>query len=138
MSTLMWQFNTRAFRVEWRIEDDVLDTSYMDAETRAECLEKVASGEWQCFTSEIRVIHRASGRVLGESYLGNSIYAIPSEFRDHFGMRKKNHGSYFSDMVREAVAEARQEYNRLREQMLATQLHACTGSARTKTQEVVS
>lgn len=138
MSTLMWQFNTRAFRVEWRIEEDVLDTSHMDPELAAKCRKNVASGKWQCFTSEIRVIHRASGRVLGESYLGNSLYAKPATFRDHFGMRQKNHGSYFSDMVREAVADARKEYNRLREEMLTTQLHACSGVARSQQAEVAS
>lgn len=49
-------------------------------------------------------------------YLGNSIYEKPAEFRDHFGMNANGHGSYFSDMVREAVAEARKNLPALKAQ----------------------
>jgi len=106
----MWKFNTAHFTVEWLIERDVLNTDYMDPCLANECRVKVRSGEWKCFTSTIRVVHRATKRVLSESYLSNSIYAEPSEFRDHFGMNGKGYGSYFSDMVREAVADARKSF----------------------------
>lgn len=82
----MWTFKTRNFKIEWRIERDMFDGAYMDAELAAE-------------------------------YLGNSVYANPAEFRDHFGMRKNNHGSYFSDMVREAVRNARMEFERTRDRV---------------------
>lgn len=55
----------------------------------------------------LSVTHRATKIKLGEAVLGGSIYEKPAEFRDHFGMNGKGHGSYFSQMVREAIAEAR-------------------------------
>lgn len=111
----MWTFKTRNFKVEWRIERDAFDGSYMDAELAAECKQKIRSVEWACFTSEICVTF--NGRELAVEYLGNSVYANPAEFRDHFGMRKNNHGSYFSDMVREAVRKARMEFERTRDRL---------------------
>ena len=106
----MWSFKTAHFTVEWLIERDVLNTDYMDSDLADECRANVRSGEWKCFSSTIQVVHRATKRVLSESYLGNSIYADPREFRDHFGMNGKGYGSYFSDMVREAVADARKVF----------------------------
>lgn len=106
----MWSFKTAHFRVEWLVERDALNTDYMDPDLANECRTKVRSGEWKCFTSTIRVVHLATKNVLSESYLGNSIYADPSEFRDHFGMNGKGYGSYFSDMVREAIADARKAF----------------------------
>jgi len=106
----MWSFKTAHFTVEWLVERDVLNTDYMDPDLANECRAKVRSGEWTCFLSTIRVVHRATRRVLSEAYLGNSIYAIPAEFRDHFGMNGKGYGSYFSDMVREAIADARKAF----------------------------
>ena len=116
MAKVMWRFKTKHFTVEWLIEKDPLDTSYMDRSLAQECREKVRSGEWKCFSSEIRVILNHSKLALGEAFLGNSIYAKPAEFRDHFGMNRKGHGSYFSQMVREAVSEARVRFARLQQE----------------------
>ena len=103
MSEVIWQFKTRNFTVQWLIfpcED--LDLSWCETgETR----ENLESGLWTAFDSEIRVLFR--GVEIGSDYLGQSIYENPSDFRDHIGMNAKGHGSYFSDMVREAIAEAR-------------------------------
>ncbi len=110
MAKKMWQFNTAHFTVEWLIEQDVLSTDGMDHDLARECRAKVRSGEWKCFTSTIQVVHRATKSVLSEVYLGNSIYADPREFRDHFGMNGKGYGSYFSDMVRESIADARKAF----------------------------
>lgn len=107
MSKLMWQFKTKNFTVQWRIQKEPLDISMMDHALAAECREKVASGEWQSFSSEIRVIHTKTKMELGCAYLGGSIYEDPSDFRDHVGINERGYGSYFSQMVREAIAEAR-------------------------------
>ena len=115
MRTLMWSFRTRHFTVNWFIQDDVLDTSFMEKSLAARCRRNVDSGKWQCFMSEIQVVHNGTGICLGEANLGNSIYKNPAEFRDHFGMNAKGHGSYFSDMVREAIAEARERFPMLRD-----------------------
>jgi hypothetical protein len=102
----IWQFKTRRFRVvlawEW---EDYPDISWDDTgEVRA----KLESGEWGNYAFSVKVY--CDGREIAADYLGNSIYADPKEFRDHFG-RKKNgvsqYGSYFSDMVFEAISEAR-------------------------------
>jgi hypothetical protein len=107
----MWTFETRSFRVVWTITPCYdLDLSWDET---GETAEKITSGEWDAFDSAIKVYHRPTGLELGAAYLGQSIYANPAEFRDHIGIKAKsrqdggNYGSYFSDMVRGAVAEAR-------------------------------
>jgi hypothetical protein len=108
MQTVMWTFRTKRFKVEWSIEPDYdCDLSWDETgETR----EKLNSGEYECFTSKMAVY--LDGREIAADYLGGSIYANPSEFRDHIGMKARGHGSYFSDMVREAITEARREIKR--------------------------
>lgn len=102
-SETMWTFKTKRFTVKWEITpDDDCDTSFDDT---GETADKIASGEWQCFVSRVSV--ELDGRVIGEDWLSGSIYANPADFRDHIGMNARGHGSYFSDMVREAVREAR-------------------------------
>ena len=115
----MWSFKTRHFTVEWLIETERADYAYMEPETAAECRAKIRTGEWVCFTSIIRVVHRATKKVLSETSLGNSIYADPREFRDHFGMNGKGYGSYFSDMVREAVRAARVAFPKFQQSVQA-------------------
>jgi hypothetical protein len=100
----LWKFETANFRVEWAItEEPDPDFSFDDS---GETADKVASGEWTCFLSRMRVVHVPTGATLGEDFLGNSIYANPAEFRDHIGAQGK-YGSYFRDMVRSSVAESR-------------------------------
>lgn len=105
----IWQFNTKRFSIDlaWDYENDV-DISWDDT---GETAEKLQSGEWTCALFRVRV--RCDGRTVGEDYLGNSIYANVSEFRDHIGLAAKaradghNYGSYFTDMVHSAIGEAR-------------------------------
>ena len=108
----MWEFKTKRFSVIWSIEPDSdCDLSFDET---GEVAEKIASGELECFTSTMEVIHRDSGAVLSTEYLGGSIYADPADFRDHIGVKVKsrqdgrNYGSYFSDMVRGAIGAARE------------------------------
>ena len=110
MTKKMWQFKTRNFTVRWLIEPDVLSTQGMEARCAAECKKNVRSRKWKCFQSEIQVVCNVTGITLGEAYLGGSIYANPAEFRDHFGMTKGGYGSYFADMVKEAIAQARERF----------------------------
>ena len=110
MRKLMWKFATKNFTVSWIIEDDDLNTDFMEKALAAKCQRKVADGSWECFQSEVQVKHNATGLVLGAAYLGNSIYPNPATFRDHFNMTRKGHGSYFADMVSEAISEARTRF----------------------------
>lgn len=110
MTKKMWQFKTRNFTVCWLIEPDVLSTQWMDAQLAAECKKNVRSRKWKCFQSEIQVVCNVTGIILGQAYLGGSIYGNPADFRDHFGMTAGGHGSYFADMVKEAVAQARERF----------------------------
>lgn len=122
MRNLMWTFRTRHFTVKWFIEDDILDTMGMEPALAAKCRRNVASGKWQCFSSEIQVTHNGTGVCLGEAFLGGSIYEDPAAFRDHFGMNKKGHGSYFSQMVREALAMARERFPELKQSVMSANL----------------
>lgn len=94
--TILWHFDTAQFRVELaRRLEAWPDLSWDDTgETRA----KFESGEWGCYAFRVRVL--CLGHEIAAEYLGNSIYADPAEFRGHFG-------SYFYDMVKSAIAEAR-------------------------------
>lgn len=102
----VWAFETANFRVEcYFAPDDDVDTSFDET---GETQENLASGLWQAFRSEVRVIHKETGLKLGEDHLGGSIYEKPLDFiKEHYGCRPKGFGSYFPDMVREAIAEAR-------------------------------
>ena len=120
----MWSFKRANFTITWYIEEDDLDTSYMDRDLARKCREKVSSGESQCFSSIFEVKHNATGLVLAESYLGNSIYEDPKDFRNHFGMNAKGHGSYFSDYIREAIRDARERFPVLQAQIARPKLRS--------------
>ena len=108
MAKKMWQFKTRNLTVRWLTESSTLDTTGLDAETTTEWRKNIRTGKWKCFNSDIQVVCNHTGVLLGESSLGNSIYANPADFRDHFGITAKGYGSYFKQMVKEAVAQARE------------------------------
>lgn len=112
----MRTFNTKHFTViADAIEEDSPDFSFDET---GETQDKVNSGEWLCFTARVRVL--LHGREVGADYLGNCIYASFDKFMDHKECGKQNRewatqgkegrcGSYFSDMIHEAIAEARKE-----------------------------
>ena len=103
----LWTFETANLIVKWDVAPDLdVDTSFDET---GEVDEKLSSGEWVAFESHVYVVHKETGTVLCEDYLGGSIYEDPKTFRDHFGMNANGHGSYFSDMVRTACAEARKQ-----------------------------
>jgi hypothetical protein len=104
----MWTFHTPNFSVSWQITpDDDCDLSWDET---GETTEKVNDGTYQCFLSRIVVYFK--GLDVGNSYLGGSIYENPAEFRDHIGTKGK-YGSYFRDMVREAITEARRTVGKM-------------------------
>lgn len=97
------RFNRKRFSVALQVTNEPYpDLSFDETgETQA----KVASGEWGVYL--FRVAVHCDGRLVGVDYIGNNIYADPSDFaKEHIGSRGAS-GSYFSDMVHEAVAEAR-------------------------------
>ena len=112
MRETMWTFETKNLRIVWEIEpDNDLDLSFDDT---GEVAEKLDSGEYVAFISRVYVQDKRTDSVLGEDHLGGSIYANPAGFRDHIGMNARGHGSYFSDMVRAACAEARKTLKAMR------------------------
>lgn len=118
MTETLWGFNTRNFRVTLECEPERdPDLSWADADT----LSKLESGKWGNYSFRVAV-YDAHGVVIGETWLGNSIYADPAEFRDHRACGRANRqyaaegkpgrcGSYFVDMVHEAIGEARRTWN---------------------------
>jgi hypothetical protein len=100
----MWEFKTARFNIKWEISPCYdLDLSWDDT---GETQDNINSGLWVAFDSQ--VIVECDGREIGADYLGQSIYDNPANFRDHIGMNGKGYGSYFSDMVSEAIKQARQ------------------------------
>ena len=107
-------FKTQNFTV---IADAVKETSPdFSWDETGEILTKVDNGEYLCFTARVRVL--LHDREVGTDYLGNCIYASLDAFMDHRACGKQNReyaaqgkegrcGSYFSDMIHSAIAEAR-------------------------------
>jgi hypothetical protein len=108
------KFKTKNFTViADALEDNCPDFSFDDTD---ETRRQVEDGTLTCFTARVRVL--LHGREIGTDYLGNCIYRSIAEFMDHRACGKQNRdwaeqgqnarcGSYFSDMIHAAIAEAR-------------------------------
>ncbi len=103
------RFKTRNFSVHVNaVEDSDIDLSWDDDGTVMAGLE---SGRFQAFGVVVTVYCR--GAEVGTDSLWNCIYESPRAFMDHVGIKPKgradgrNYGSYFSDMVRTAIGQAR-------------------------------
>lgn len=106
----MWEFETPTLLVVAEITpDDDADLSWADEET----LEGLREGTLFVFGTRVRVFK--CGVCLGEDSLWGSVYKRPSDFfKEHYGARSGGWGSYFPDMVRSAVKEARAKLEELR------------------------
>lgn len=120
----IWQFKTKNFIVRMTCDYQQESEDFSFDET-GETQEKVNSGEWAVYVFHAEVIERATGNTIGENYLGGSIYADPEDFRDHAGLGIKSrehgtrYGSYFVDMIRESINEARATYAEQRPRLRA-------------------
>lgn len=103
----VWKFQTQNFRIEYNVSpEDDLDLSWdVDGSVR----KGIEDGKYVAFIAEVRVVHKPTGAELGSDYLGGCIYENAQQFRDHIGLRGKS-GSYFLDMVRTAIHEARDTF----------------------------
>lgn len=73
------------------------DLSWADQDT----LDLINSGAWGCFLFRVQVCYR--GQEKGVDFLGGSVYADPADF----ATEHRKGRAYFPDMVRAAIAEAR-------------------------------
>lgn len=108
-------FKTRNFKVIVdAIEEDDLDLSFDEDDSVRKGLE---SGKFVAFVARVRVL--LHGSEVGTDYLGGCIYESLDAFQDHRVVGKQNadyeargesgrSGSYFHDMIRTAIAEARE------------------------------
>jgi hypothetical protein len=111
----MWQKTIGRFTVKGEIApDDDMDLSWDDSgETR----EGLNDGRLIAFRTRVSVY--LGGQRIGEDHLGGSVYANPSDFfSEHLDCAMENErlraagsaarcGAYLPDMVRGAVADAR-------------------------------
>lgn len=113
MSETLWTFRTKNFRVVLTAEPEHdLDLSWCEA---GETADKIESGEWVAFCAKVAVY--LNGAEIASDYLGQCIYADPSDFatghRDPDPMNRncslndRNIGHYFPGMVAQAIEEAR-------------------------------
>jgi hypothetical protein len=118
----MREFNTKNFKVVCdAIEEEDLDLSFDGDGSTREALE---SGELIAFVARVRVFFQ--GHEVGSDYLGNCIYKSLESFMNHRECGAQNAkyarfekcqkltpgslgrcGSYFHDMIREAIGKAR-------------------------------
>ena len=104
---IIHKFNTKSFSLTVEtMEERFPDLSFDDS---GEISAQIESGDLEIFTVRARL--RCNGMLVGEDYLSNCIYSNPRDFRDHFGIRRNCQGSYFSDMIRECVAQGRSSLN---------------------------
>lgn len=103
MYETIYTFRTKRFTVSVLAEPDYLDLDLSWDDT-GEIREKIEDGELTPYT--VKAMVELDGREIAADYLGQCIYDDIRDFRDHVGARGK-HGSYFTDMVSEAVAQAR-------------------------------
>ena len=101
------------------LEDFDLDLSFDET---GEVLEKLESGDLMAFTARARCYYQ--GAELASDYLGGCIYSELEDFADHRACGKQNReyaakgesgrcGSYFTDMVKTVISEARKEVKRI-------------------------
>jgi hypothetical protein len=97
------EFNTKNYTVRVAaLEEFDLDLSWDEDGTTAKGIE---DGTYIAFCAHATVVHRATGAILANDYLGNCVY---NNLRDF----EKNSG-YFQDMVHTVVKEARTNYHKL-------------------------
>lgn len=82
------EFETEQFKVviEALIEDD-LDLSWDDS---GEIVNKLESGDLIAFCAHSYVLHKPTGAILGEDYLGDCIYKSLRDFADHRECARQN------------------------------------------------
>lgn len=100
----MWTFKIGRFTLHADITpSDQLDLSWDDT---GEVREKLDSGEFYAFDTKVSVWQ--NGVEIASDWLCQSIYADAADFfTEHYGCKPLGYGSYFPDMVRQAISEAR-------------------------------
>jgi len=100
----MYTFKTRRFIVRATIEpDNDVDLSWDDT---GEIAKGLNSGLYAAFNTTVTVETR-NGQELGRDTICGSVYENPADFfSEHRGSRGK-WGSYFADLVRGAISQAR-------------------------------
>lgn len=108
------EFKTKHFTVRIEaLEETDLDLSFDES---GEIAEQIESGDLIVFCAHAVVYY--NGRKVGEDYLGQCIYKNLDDFADHRACGRQNRkwakqgkegrcGSYFTDMIHEAIREAR-------------------------------
>ncbi len=79
--------------------DDLHDWSVDD---REKTLSNIDNGVWIWFCARVDVVHKGTGAVLGEAFLGGCCYDSLEDFARNSG--------YLRDMVSEAITEARHHH----------------------------
>ncbi len=115
--TPIWTFRTKQFTVLFSVAPEDMDPA--DSFEFPEDIEAVRNGDVDWFVARVQVLR--NGHEIGSDYLGGCAYESPQQFaQEHIKgaayareMRAKGFicGSYFPDMVRQAVADARRTLN---------------------------
>ncbi len=125
-SSPVWSFKTDRFTVELFVTEEV-GYRYDGDDPEGEVQDKLDSGEYVAFDSEVRV--SLDGKEIAADYLGGSVYAldeVPDFWEAHRSPDFMNRncslrraiqpgstiGHYFPDMVATAIGEARDAMRR--------------------------
>lgn len=101
------QYKTENFLVTVKAVDDngFYFDDYWDEDLVEEIQEKIDTGDLMVFGVVAKVYYLPTGTKLGEDSIWGCIYSSPDDFQDHKGSGKN--GSYFADIVRAAIRQAR-------------------------------
>ena len=97
-----WEFNTARFRIALEIEPEDMDPA--DSFEFQEDIEAVRNGQVEWFPARVSV-YLDDTRIAWDS-LGGCAYKTVRDF--YTSHRQHKEGDYFTDMVREAIRQARE------------------------------
>lgn len=97
----VWEFKTARFRVALEISPEDLDPA--DSFEFQDDIDAVRNGNVEWFQAKVAVYFE--GKEIAADYLGACAYNTVREFYESH--RKHKQGDYFTDMVHEAVRQAR-------------------------------
>ena len=131
MNDIIRKFETKHFRVIVRAEEEYdLDLSFDDT---GEITRGLETGKYVAFCAHAFVVFKPTGTVLADDFLGNCIYESFESFMDHKECGQQNReyaaqgingriGSYFTQMVANVCAEARNQFKQMQDSICSIRL----------------
>jgi len=108
MKKLIYRFCTANFIVTVEaLPEYNFDFEYWEEKDIKSTKAKLKRGTLQLFCVKASVFHIKRNQELSSDYLGGCLYKNVSDFRDNLGIAQTKYGSYFHDMIKTVISEAK-------------------------------